>query len=180
MMQGKLLGMAAIVAALLAPGAAADGFRSGPVIEGFGKVAYVKQTFPVAKDQHFKVVFDTGEQGKEGDVNRTLDSMARFLNMHGAAGVPLENIQLALVLHGKAAWDALTDDAHQRKLAKPNPNSVLLQALLDKGARIIVCGQTAAYLGIDNNMLAPGVEMSLSAMTAHAQLAQQGYSLNPF
>jgi hypothetical protein len=28
--------------------------------------------------------------------------------------------------------------------------------------------------------LIPGVKMALSAMTAHAQLQQQGYTLNPF
>jgi len=29
-------------------------------------------------------------------------------------------------------------------------------------------------------MLAPGVEMTLSAMTAHALLQQDGYTMNPF
>jgi intracellular sulfur oxidation DsrE/DsrF family protein len=46
--------------------------------------------------------------------------------------------------------------------------------------KIIVCGQTAAYYGVKTDELLPGVQMALSAMTAHALLQQQGYTLNPF
>jgi intracellular sulfur oxidation DsrE/DsrF family protein len=46
--------------------------------------------------------------------------------------------------------------------------------------RIFVCGQSAAYYDVTTNDLLPGVEMALSAMTVHALLQQQGYSLNPF
>ncbi|HCE21170.1 MAG TPA: hypothetical protein DF282_01490, partial [Hyphomonas sp.] len=46
--------------------------------------------------------------------------------------------------------------------------------------RIILCGQTAAYRDIEKSDLLPGVEIALSAMTAHAKLQQDGYSLNPF
>jgi intracellular sulfur oxidation DsrE/DsrF family protein len=177
------------VSALLALGLGLSGqtlagpgdFKSGPVIEGYGEVASrVKQTYPVPKDQHFKVAFDIGNQSEAGQLNRGIESLARFLNMHAAAGVNPDNIKLALVVHGKAVFDVLNDDAHFKKLARGNSHSSLLKALMDNGVRIMVCGQTAAYYGIDNNLLFPGVEMSLSAMTAHAQLQQQGYSLNPF
>jgi intracellular sulfur oxidation DsrE/DsrF family protein len=53
-------------------------------------------------------------------------------------------------------------------------------ALLGAGARIIVCGQTAAYYDVATEDLLPGVEMALSAMTVHALLQQQGFTLNPF
>ena len=43
-----------------------------------------------------------------------------------------------------------------------------------------VCGQSAAYYGVATDDLLPGVEMALSAMTAHALLQQQDYSINPF
>ena len=56
----------------------------------------------------------------------------------------------------------------------------LIAALTDHGVRIIVCGQSAAYYDVATDDLLPGVEMALSAMTAHALLQQQGYTLNPF
>ncbi|MBT1445655.1 DsrE family protein [Shewanella sp. JM162201] len=176
---GSML-LSVLIGGITVPAGAAD-FSSGPVIEGYGEVASrVKQTFPVPRDQQFKVVFDVAAQSEAGEVNRTLDSMARFLNMHVAAGVDPKNIRLALVVHGKAVFDVLSDEAHFKKLARGNANASLLKALMKNGVRVMVCGQTAAHFGIDNNLLYDGVEMSLSAMTAHAILSQQGYSLNPF
>ena len=55
-----------------------------------------------------------------------------------------------------------------------------IEALLAEDVRFILCGQSAAALGIQRQSLAPGVQMALSAMTAHALLQQQGYTLNPF
>ena len=43
-----------------------------------------------------------------------------------------------------------------------------------------MCGQSAAGQGVKKTDLLPGVELALSAMTAHALLQQQGYTLNPF
>jgi intracellular sulfur oxidation DsrE/DsrF family protein len=62
----------------------------------------------------------------------------------------------------------------------PNPNGALIDALRAKGVRVIVCGQSAAAYDVQKADLYPGVEMALSAMTAHALLQQQGYTLNPF
>ena len=56
----------------------------------------------------------------------------------------------------------------------------LITALLEAGVPVYLCGQSAAAYGIDKGDLIPGVEMALSAMTAHAVLSAEGYSLNPF
>ena len=45
---------------------------------------------------------------------------------------------------------------------------------------IILGGQSAAYYEIGVEDLLPGVDMALSAMTAHALLQQDGFTLNPF
>ena len=52
--------------------------------------------------------------------------------------------------------------------------------MMEKGVDVIVCGQSAAAHGVEKNALIDGVKMDLSAMTAHARLAQKGYSVNPF
>ena len=100
--------------------------------------------------------------------------------MHVANGVPLENINLALVVHGKAGFDLLKAPLYQHKYQQENANVALVQALLKNQVKIYICGQSAAYHGITNDMVLPGVEMALSAMTAHATLQTQGYTLNPF
>jgi intracellular sulfur oxidation DsrE/DsrF family protein len=97
--------------------------------------------------------------------------------------VPQENIRLAVVVHGKAALELLTDAAHAANPASrkgDNPSGNLVQVLLAEDVRFILCGQSAAAYGIKPEDLIPGVEMALSAMTAHALLQQNGFTVNPF
>lgn len=169
-----------LLACLLQPAFASAEFTTGPVVESFGPVADVEQTVPLTGREHFKIVFDASEQGKGDKRNRKFESLARFLNMQARAGVKPEQIELALVVHGGAGFDVLNDTAYQKKFQRDNPNVDLLAALQKNRVRIILCGQSAAYNGIGNKDLLPGVEMALSAMTAHALLQQQGYTLNPW
>ncbi len=150
---------------------AQTGFETGPVIEAFGPSAAVPGASALPDDVTFNVSFDTREKSDDGAPNRTLVSAARFLNMHGRAGVDPLDIRLAIVIHGKAVNDVTKDAADSLPL---------IAALKQHNVRIIVCGQSAAYYGVTTENLAPGVEMALSAMTAHALLQQDGYTLNPF
>jgi len=155
-------------------------FISGPVIKGYGKHAKVQQDLDFDKNRVFKVAFDISEQAKVGEVNRQIETLARFLNMHVANGVPAKNIHLALVVHGKASFDLLKGSLYQEKYQQNNANSELLKQLMKNQIEVYVCGQSAAYYAIANEMLAPGVQMALSAMTAHVVLQNQGYKVNPF
>ena len=155
-------------------------FVDGPVIFGYGKHATVKQDYVLDKNAHFKVAFDISEQGDHSVVNRKIDTLARFINMHVTNGVLLDNIDLALVVHGKAGFDLLNNIEYKKKFSQNNPNTELLTKLLKNKTKVILCGQTAAYYKIKNNQLEDGVQMALSAMTAHTILQSQGYSLNPF
>jgi intracellular sulfur oxidation DsrE/DsrF family protein len=168
-----------------APLAAQDlsAFKPGPVITEFGAHAPVPGVERLPADSQFAIAFDVSTPAGESGPNRGFDSAARFLNMHVASGVPQENIRLVVVVHGKAALELLTDEAHA---ANPlsrrgdNPSAKLVEALLAEDVRFVLCGQSAAAYGITPADLIPGVEMSLSAMTAHALLQQSGFTVNPF
>jgi intracellular sulfur oxidation DsrE/DsrF family protein len=121
-----------------------------------------------------------GSGAEAGQINRKFDSLARFINMHTAAGVKPEKIELALVIHGRASIDMLTNASYKKVHNKENPNLALLSALMSHNVKVILCGQTAAAYEIEPSQLVEGAEVWLSAMTAHALLQQQGYSLNPF
>jgi len=163
---------------VLSPAALAgpDDFHAGKIITDYGKVASVPGAAPIAEGTRFKVAFDVADAAEPGKINRRLESAARFLNMHGEAGVPAENMQVAIVVHGGAAMDLVND----AKYGSPNANAGLIKALTGAGVTVQLCGQTAAYRDIAASDLLPGVTLSLSAMTAHAQLQQDGYTLNPF
>jgi len=164
--------------------AGSDAFSPGQTIPEYGKIAEVKVDQPIYKHQKFKVAFDVNEQAAAGELNRNLVSVARFINMHTAAGIKEKNIKLAIVVHGGATKDVTraeyyvaSQDGNDKKT---NANAALIKTLIDHGVVVYVCGQSAAYHDVDNTDLLPGVKMALSAMTAHALLQQEGYTLNPF
>jgi intracellular sulfur oxidation DsrE/DsrF family protein len=154
-------------------------FADGTVIKNYGKYVSIPSA-TVSQQDSFKIAFDVAKGAEAGEVNRQFDSLARFINMHVASGVPTENIELALVVHGRASMDLLDEQTYQRLNNKSNANIPLLTALMKNKVRVILCGQTAAAYEINANQLIEGVQMELSAMTAHAFLQQQGYTVNPF
>ncbi len=161
--------------------------KAGKVISDYGKIAQIEGLDPLSDDATFKVSFDVVKQAKQGELNRSLNSVARFINMHADAGVSLDRINLAVVVHGGAVNDMTSHDFYQsQKTTKQsqslsiNANAALISALRKQGVQFYVCGQSATYRGIKTTDLLPGVKMSLSAMTAHALLQQQGYTVNPF
>ncbi|WP_100643490.1 DsrE family protein [Alteromonas facilis] len=154
-------------------------FSDGPVIEGFGKKVVVGES-KFSVDQSFKVAFDVAATGDAGEVNRKFDSLARFINMNVAAGINKENIQLALVVHGKASLDLLNNETYQRAKESDNANIPLLESLMKNNVQVFICGQSMTAYEIAPEQLVDGVQVALSAMTAHALLQQQGYTVNPF
>lgn len=181
----KRLALTLVLALVATPLAAQDmsAFKPGPVLVDFGAHAPVPGMTQLPADRQFAIAFDVSTPAAEGAPNRGFDSAARFLNMHVAHGVPQENIRLVVVVHGKAALELLTNAAHAANpLSRQgdNPSGKLVAALLAEDVRFILCGQSAAVYGIKPEDLIPGVEMSLSAMTAHALLQQGGFTVNPF
>lgn len=150
-------------------------FQPGTAVAGFGKFAPIEDP-AITPETKFRIAFDIAAAAQPDQVNRNIDSAARFLNMVTAAGVPAENIDLAIVVHGPAGADLRA----AYKDGSANPTVALVAALIDAGVSIQLCGQTAAMSDIAAEDLVPGVTIPLSAMTAHALLQQQGYTLNPF
>jgi intracellular sulfur oxidation DsrE/DsrF family protein len=167
--------------AQFAAAAQMESFKTGPVFNDFGATAPVQQSQPVAKDTVFKVTFDVDKSAEPDKLNRSIESAARFINMQVAAGVSLDNIHLAVVVHGGASID-LTNQAFfaANKDGQKNASAKAIAQLQEKGVEFYLCGQSAAANGISNADMLPGVKMALSAMTAHALLQQQGYTINPF
>lgn len=155
-------------------------FHAGPLISKYGRMTTIESDMPIAEGVVMKVSFDVADQAEEGAVNRSFDSLARFLNMHVEAGVKPEHLQLALVVHGSASNDVMSNADYKARYGKQNANVPLLQELMKHNVEVIICGQSATYYGIAKSDLEPRVKMALSAMTAHALLQQDGYTLNPF
>ena len=174
----------AVMMALAAPAAAQQAdlsaFKPGPVFTEFGPHAPIEGAAEIPAGASFAIAFDVKDMAGEGQRNRNFESAARFINMHAAAGVPEDKMRLAVVVHGKAVHDLITVEARAGREMGDNASAAMVQAMLEHGVRFIVCGQSAAAYGVDKDEFIPGVELELSAMTAHALLQQEGFTLNPF
>ncbi|MHA7820116.1 MAG: DsrE family protein [Erythrobacter sp.] len=157
---------------LAAQQASLEAFRTGPVFQDFGPHAPVDGAEPLASLERFAIAFDVASRADEGALNRGFESAARFINMHVAIGVPEDRIEIAVVVHGRAVFDLVADE--------DNGSAAMVREMLEHDVRFIVCGQSAAAYGVAKADLIEGVELNLSAMTAHAQLQQSGYTVNPF
>jgi len=84
----------------------------GPVIKDFGPTYPIDdRDVPLREDFVYRAVFDIAAQNaKPGSVNQKLASIARYLNMHARNGIALENMELAVVIHGKAMRSALSNE----------------------------------------------------------------------
>lgn len=151
-----------------------------PAIKDFGFFYNVPSHAPITQNTHFKIAFDVGKGAQKGEQNNGMNSLARFINMHIAHGIKPENIELALVIHGSASVDVLDNNTYKNRFEVDNKNQSLIEQLLANNTVVYVCGQSATHYKVAPEQLIKGVKMSLSAMTAHAQLQQQGYTLNPF
>lgn len=180
MIKAILGGTIGVVLALAITGSAEaqrkGDWKEGGRVEGYGPVAQGVVYDALDPDTKMSVAFDVSVQAREGSISRQLETVARFLNMHAQAGLRDENVKAAVVVHGQAVKDLLIPGQSGR----PNLSKPLVEALIAAGASITVCAQSAAAQGITQDMLLPGIGMSLSAMTAHAQLKSEGYGLNPF
>jgi len=156
--------------------------KSGPIITDFGEVWEISEPdHKIDKNLEYKAVFDImNSPENHEDLNTTIETAARFLNMHAQSGVPADQLKIALVVHNKASKDIITNEAYQKRYGTNNPNNDLVQALLDAGGQIIFCGQSSLSRGFPKEELIDGVQLSLSAMTALIQLQNEEYRLIKF
>lgn len=156
--------------------------KAGPVVDDFGKVYAIENPdFKIHKEKEYKAVIDvTGNWDNHDKRNSLIETAARFLNMHAQSGVPAEQLKVAIVIHGGATKDLITNEAYQKKFGRNNPNLKLVENLLEIDVPVIICGQSATHRGIKREELVPGVQLSLSAMTALVHLQSEGYQLIKF
>ena len=156
--------------------------KAGPIINDYGKVWQIDTPdYQVQHNNEFKVVFDIMNSPQDpAQLNTSIETAARFLNMHGQNGVTKENMKVALVVHSKASKDIISNDAYQDRYGMDNPNAEMVSQLMDAGVEFIFCGQSSMSRNFPIEETINGVQLSLSAMTALIQLQNEGYRLIKF
>ena len=151
--------------------------ETGPLIENFGPIFSVPgDSFNLKPDQRYKIIMDVGKGPDDpAEINRNIETAARFLNMHSRNGIKPENLELAIVLHGSGIHAALKNEAYAEHFLVENRNKELISALNNAAVKIYICGQSAGYNGYAEKDFLPAIIMAVSAMTVHVRLQQEGY-----
>ena len=146
-------------------------------IAEYGKVFSIdKPDLLLKKDKVYKVIFDVFKDSKKkSKKNPSIVTVARYIQMHTQQGVPVDNLKIALVLHGAATKNALNNSSYQNKYGKDNPNLALLSALKQANVDIFVCGQSLYAKGLNETNTSKSVQVSLSALTALVHFQSEGY-----
>jgi len=173
-MRGTLL---TIVFGLATVAIAGEGTNPvSPQIVGYGTVVPMPNAAEPPR-RGIKIVFDITSDGKPEEVNKGLESVARYLNLNAQAGNKASDVQLALVLHGPATKAALNDAAYaSRTAAAKNPNLELVRELKKHGVEVFVCGQALARHKYAASEVAAEFTTAVSAMTVNANKQQDGYA----
>ncbi len=171
-----------VAALVLTSGLLGQTQQSGPIIEDHGAVWTVPETdYALRTDETLKAVFDIMDSPDDPKaLNRSLETAARFLNMHAQSGMSTEQLKVALVVHNKASKDILSQAAYTERYGVENPNLKMVKALQEAGVQFIFCGQSSLSRGYPKEDIIPGIQLSLSAMTALIQLQNDGYRLIKF
>lgn len=156
--------------------------EAGPVISDYGKVWQVQDLdYPVETNLAYKAVFDVMNSPDSHDVvNPSIETVARYLNMHAQNGILDNNLKAVLIIHNKASKDIMNDKAYEARYGKANPNRQLIELLMQSGVDVIFCGQSSLSRKIPKENMIPDVKLSLSAMTALIQFQGDGYRLIKF
>ena len=110
-------------------------------------------------------------------VNMGLVEIARKMNLHVAAGVPLKKIFPVILVHGNAL-EAFTNNAfYKEKFKTDNPNLKIIRELEEKGARFVACGQAMAFIDLKKESMLPVMNVAMSAQTALSTYQLKGYVL---
>ena len=156
--------------------------RPGPIINGYGAVWDV--THPDYKTRigtDFKVVFDIMNSPEDpSTLNKSIETAARFMNMHARSGVKPENMKVMLVVHNKASKDILANTGYRKRFGTDNPNAEMIAQLMEAGVQFVFCAQSSLSRNIPIEEAIEGVQLALSAMTALIQAQNDGYRLIKF
>ena len=180
--RGPICGLALCAALAIAlPAQAQQRTKAGPIIQSAGAVFAVSPDLATPVDRDYKVAFEIAAPASSPDrMNASINTVARFLNMHGQAGVPADRLSGAIVAHGAASFELLDDETYRARFGVDNPNGDLIRELIAAGQPVLLCGQSAASRGIEAGQVIPGVQIALSAMTAFLLLQDEGYRVNPW
>ncbi len=128
-------------------------------------------------NMQYKLLFfmPSVDKNKMKKLNDGLSEVARTLNLHVAAGIPIANIHAVVIVFRQGLNILLKDEKYLEKYKSSNPNIALIEELQKAGVKFITCGQSMMRIGIKKEDMIANVKVSLAARTAMSYYETLGY-----
>ncbi len=150
-----------------------------PVIKDYGGVYKVEaaKVFP-DKNLDNLILFDISKEAAfQFKLNPGLEHLAMFLNLYALYGIQPSDMKVEAVIHADAVSLALTDEKYQELTGQANPNSKLIQELLDSGVKIYVCSQSLMQNHYRTDWVNPRMIISAAAFNVLVNDQLKGFAL---
>ena len=153
--------------------------RQYPLVADFGGIFEIPDAdIKPDPDLKYNIVIDLAKASDEKQyADYYLSRVARLMNLHVIGGVPPENLNVKVVIHGGAVYNILDHRSFNQKFKNDNPNILLIDRLIEAGAEVMVCGQSLVGRSIGMNEIHPGVKVATSALTAVTMYQLQGFAV---
>ncbi|WP_228527480.1 DsrE family protein [Pararhodonellum marinum] len=153
-----------------------------PIVQNYGGIYEIPEAEEMPDpSENYKIIIDlvSGEEDPKA-INAMVDNIARMMNLHGLAGVPSENIQVKIAIHGKAIFSILNDRKYTELFGVPNPNLPVYHELRKAGAEVYVCGQSLLARDMQTTDIDENATLALSMLTTLSKYVPKGYMLLRF
>lgn len=156
--------------------------RINPIVKNFGGIYEI----PYAVERPnpsltYNIVIEVERESESPkEVNWALNNVARLVNLHVMGGVPKENLNVVIAIHGGATYAAMNNEAYRVKYKTDNPNLKLFEELQLAGVKMFICGQSLVNRKVDYQKLVPEVKVSVSMLTVLTTHQLKGYAVLNF
>jgi intracellular sulfur oxidation DsrE/DsrF family protein len=156
--------------------------RVNPVIKTTGSVFEIPDAIEKPDPTlNYKIIielFSASDNPKA--INQSLNNVARLMNLHVSGGVPKENLDVVVVLHGEATYTLTDSRTYEKRYNSVNPNLELFKELSEAGVKLFVCGQSLLARKVDQSTLIPQVTIATSMLTTVTMHQLKGYAFLKF
>lgn len=156
--------------------------RVFPIIKNFGGIYEVPDAVEKPNPTTvYKIVIELVSGVEQpSEINTSLNNVARLINLHAIGGVPAQNIQVIVAIHGEAAYTVMTNETYRDKYKVDNPNIHLYRELTNAGTKFFICGQSLIARKIDRNKMLPNIKIATAMLTVVSTYQLQGYAYFKF
>jgi intracellular sulfur oxidation DsrE/DsrF family protein len=156
--------------------------RINPVIENYGGILDAPHAVEKPDPNlQYNIVIDIATNNADKDeIAYSLFNVARLLNLHVMGGVPKENMNVVLAIHGGAAYTVMNNEEYKKKYDVDNPYLELYKELKAAGVKMFACSQSLMGRGIDHTKMVPEVQVATSMLSVMTTYQLKGYAALKF